>query len=601
MFIYKFAQSSEWPGGSIKDSFKIVVLKNPYLCKYLSIAAETKTINGFPVDIEYISSINDFTTGQMLYADYFDGVSAEQLFDAIGDQSVALVTEGYDYNTTMFNFIIQGNLIKYQMNRSNLSKHGIIPSKALENLATEVNEEDWKTELERLRKDLQVEKQKSAQLQDVNENLNVEVTTLKTDIQTLEEKIDALNEEIIEKRSELSEVFDRIGVQKDVYQKLVKSLDSKERELTESQKELQSKNEELETKELAIQVSEKRLSEQREQIELANEEILVVESRMSNALKLLENQKLVSYAVAIIAFIILILGALAFVNYRRQKSQAQIIAKQRDEVESQRDEIRQQHEQLEEKNQEILDSIEYAKRIQTAILPPDRIVKEYLNQSFILYKPKDVVAGDFYWMETVGDVVYYAAADCTGHGVPGAMVSVICVNGLNRAVREFGLRQPAEILDKTRELVIKEFEKSEEEVKDGMDISLCALNSKTKELQWAGANNPLWIVRKGAEEVEEVKPDKQPIGRYESEKPFTNHVVQLNDGDTIYTFSDGYPDQFGGESGKKYKSGKFKSTLLKLAHQPVSDQRALLDEEFESWRGEHEQIDDVCVIGVKIT
>jgi hypothetical protein len=156
--------------------------------------------------------------------------------------------------------------------------------------------------------------------------------------------------------------------------------------------------------------------------------------------------------------------------------------------------LRSTNDQLSEKNQEILDSINYAKRIQTAILPPNKLVKEYLNESFILYKPKDVVAGDFYWMEAVGDVVYFAAADCTGHGVPGAMVSVICVNGLNRSVREFGLRKPAEILDKTRELVIKEFEKSEEEVKDGMDISLCALNTKTNELQWAGANNPLWIV-----------------------------------------------------------------------------------------------------------
>jgi serine phosphatase RsbU (regulator of sigma subunit) len=269
-------------------------------------------------------------------------------------------------------------------------------------------------------------------------------------------------------------------------------------------------------------------------------------------------------------------------------------------ITAQKEEIELQHSELEEKNREITDSISYAKRIQSAILPPKRLVKEHLENSFILYIPKDIVAGDFYWMETIDNVVYFAAADCTGHGVPGAMVSVICVNGLNRCVREFGLREPGKILDKTRELVIKEFEKSEEEVKDGMDISLCALNTKSNELIWAGAHNPLWIVRENATEIEEIKADKQPIGKYGIETPFTTHRIQLNQGDTIYTFSDGYPDQFGGERGKKYKSGKFKSTLVAMSQKPIDQQHDLLEKEFESWRGSLEQIDDVCVIGVKV-
>ncbi len=269
-------------------------------------------------------------------------------------------------------------------------------------------------------------------------------------------------------------------------------------------------------------------------------------------------------------------------------------------ITAQKEEIELQHSELEEKNREITDSISYAKRIQSAILPPKRLVKEHLENSFILYIPKDIVAGDFYWMETIDNVVYFAAADCTGHGVPGAMVSVICVNGLNRCVREFGLREPGKILDKTRELVIKEIEKSEEEVKDGMDISLCALNTKSNELIWAGAHNPLWIVRENATEIEEIKADKQPIGKYGIETPFTTHRIQLNQGDTIYTFSDGYPDQFGGERGKKYKSGKFKSTLVAMSQKPIDQQHDLLEKEFESWRGSLEQIDDVCVIGVKV-
>ncbi|MEZ4721483.1 MAG: tetratricopeptide repeat protein [Flavobacteriales bacterium] len=277
-----------------------------------------------------------------------------------------------------------------------------------------------------------------------------------------------------------------------------------------------------------------------------------------------------------------------------------VTRKQRDIIEHQKVEVEEAHEQLAEKNKEVLDSIHYAKRIQTAILPPDPLVRESLPNSFILYRPKDVVAGDFYWLEPIGDEVFFAAADCTGHGVPGAMVSVVCVNGLNRCVREFGLRQPSDILDKCRELVIAEFEKSEEEVKDGMDISLCVWNKMINEIRWAGAHNPLWVVRKGAEEVEEYKADKQPIGKYEWPTAFTNHIVSLNSGDTIYVFSDGFPDQFGGETGKKYKSGKFKKTLCDLAQNPIEEQSQLLEMEFNQWRGEIEQIDDVCVIGLTI-
>jgi serine phosphatase RsbU (regulator of sigma subunit) len=206
------------------------------------------------------------------------------------------------------------------------------------------------------------------------------------------------------------------------------------------------------------------------------------------------------------------------------------------------------------------------------------------------------VAGDFYWVEHKENKVLFAAADCTGHGVPGALVSVVCNNGLNRSVREYGLTDPGEILDKTRELVIQEFEKSEEEVKDGMDIALGSIEGNV--LQYAGANNPLWIIRGG--EVLETKADKQPIGKFELHKAFTTHTVELQKGDAIYFFSDGYVDQFGGVKGKKFKSKAFKELLLSIQDKSMEDQKLVLDEQFENWRGRLEQIDDVCVIGVKV-
>jgi serine phosphatase RsbU (regulator of sigma subunit) len=255
-----------------------------------------------------------------------------------------------------------------------------------------------------------------------------------------------------------------------------------------------------------------------------------------------------------------------------------------------------QNNEIEEQNREIKDSISYAKRIQNAILPPVKIVKEYLQESFILYKPKDIVAGDFYWMEHKNNKVLFEAADCTGHGVPGAMVSVVCNNALNRSVREHGLTDPGEILTKTREIVIREFEKSEEDVKDGMDIALCSLEGN--KLQYAGAHNPLWIIRKG--EIIETKANKQPIGKFDNPEPYTTHNFDLEQGDSLYIFSDGYVDQFGGEKGKKFKARAFRELLLSIQDKSMEEQKQIIDEAFETWKGDLEQIDDVCVIGVRV-
>lgn len=267
------------------------------------------------------------------------------------------------------------------------------------------------------------------------------------------------------------------------------------------------------------------------------------------------------------------------------------------------DQINQQKQVIEKIHDEIKDSIRYAKRIQNAILPPSNHLGGK-SDAFILYKPKDIVAGDFYWSQNFENTLLFAACDCTGHGVPGAMMSVVCYNALNRAVREFGLRVPGKILDKTRDIVLQEFEMSDSDVKDGMDIALISLEkvkgvNEGRCLQYAGANNPLWIIRNGANEVEELAADKQPIGQTYNPFPFSTHEVTLMPGDSIYIFSDGYPDQFGGERGKKLKKSNFKKLLLSIQATSMERQKDLLDQAFEEWRGELEQLDDVCVIGVR--
>lgn len=254
--------------------------------------------------------------------------------------------------------------------------------------------------------------------------------------------------------------------------------------------------------------------------------------------------------------------------------------------------------ELERQKSEITDSIEYARTIQTAILPTDNLLNELLGEFFVLYKPKQIVAGDFYWAEQRDDLTFLAVADCTGHGVPGAMVSVVCSNALNRSINEFNLHSPDKILDKCRELIIETFSKGENDIMDGMDISLSVFNKNKKEVHWSGANNPIWIVN--ANGLKEIKPDKQSVGQNYNKRDFTAHKISLSKGDIIYLFSDGYADQFGGEKGKRMKYKRFAEIILSLYPSSMPDQKNKLQEEFDKWRGDVPQLDDVCIVGVKI-
>jgi len=278
------------------------------------------------------------------------------------------------------------------------------------------------------------------------------------------------------------------------------------------------------------------------------------------------------------------------------KKRTQEVELKNKSLEEQKREVETQKELAEAKHNEIQASISYAKRIQSAILPPIKVFKNHLPNSFILYKPKAIVAGDFYWLEQQNNRTLFAAADCTGHGVPGAMVSVVCNNALNRSVREYQLTTPGEILNKSREIVIEEFEKADEDVKDGMDIALCSIEGN--KLLYAGAHNPLWIIRNGI--VLETKANKQPIGQFRKSAPFNTHAFDLQKGDTIYLFSDGYKDQFGGEKGKKFKTKAFRELLISIQEKTMEDQKTFIDDVFEKWKGDLEQIDDVCIIGVRI-
>ncbi|MCJ8291733.1 MAG: SpoIIE family protein phosphatase [Flavobacteriales bacterium] len=308
---------------------------------------------------------------------------------------------------------------------------------------------------------------------------------------------------------------------------------------------------------------------------------------------------------------LVLIGSLSFYIYanRRKQRMNNFLSEKNAVINNQKDIVV-------DKNRSISASIAYAQRLQSAILPKRSEIEGVFHESFLIFKPKDIVSGDFYWFETYGKTIYIAAADCTGHGVPGAMVSVVCSNALSRVLKEFGITEPAKILSRTRELVMETFGRSDEQVEDGMDISLCAIDKTSGSVIFAGANNPLWIVRNNellnesseadkllngtTHHLIEFKGDKQPIGPYPKMEDFTDRTIRIFEGDTLYLFSDGFADQFGGEKGKKFMTARLKKELLKRCNVELRTQEIEIDELFENWKGDQEQVDDVCMIAVKL-
>lgn len=292
----------------------------------------------------------------------------------------------------------------------------------------------------------------------------------------------------------------------------------------------------------------------------------------------------------IISILVLVLGGVMFNAYRSKQKTNRLLTLKNLEVAQQ--------------NKEIKDSIKYAKHIQEAILPPAELIERLFPASFVLYKPKDIVSGDFYWVEESDDTILFAAVDCTGHGVPGAFMSIVAYNGLLQAVNVNKLKKPSEILNFLTVHVNTVLRQNSENstIRDGMDIALCAVNKSFTKLEFSGANNPLIIARKGLEELIEIAPDKQPVGTFSGieTRPFTHHEIELKEGDSIFIFSDGYADQFGGEKGKKLKNSQFKQLLRSLAVDSPKKQHEQLLRHFESWKGDLEQLDDVCVMGIRV-
>ena len=269
-------------------------------------------------------------------------------------------------------------------------------------------------------------------------------------------------------------------------------------------------------------------------------------------------------------------------------------------VKERTEEVVKQKAEIEELYTDVTASIRYAKRLQDSILPPEKLIKKYFPSSFVLFKPKDIVSGDFYWVGKQKNEFMFAAVDCTGHGVPGAFMSLVGANGLNSAFKEHKLSKPGLILDDLNRYANEALNKSaDDSIRDGMDITLCSINSKEMKLKFAGANNPVYLIRDG--ELEIYKTNKFAIGSFNYEEHnYENFEIDLVKGDKVYAFSDGYPDQFGGERGKKFMYKKFKELLVETVNESMENQKRMLEERLAEWMGNYEQVDDIVIFAVEI-
>lgn len=392
------------------------------------------------------------------------------------------------------------------------------------------------------------------------------------------------------------------------YNTLVKHLQKKQVAQLESEKtQIQSEKQQIQSEKQLVESEKEQIAE-----DLKTTEDKVKEVTAEKKLQELEiaeqekkHQTKIRYFISIIGFIFIVL-VLFYIQSRHRKKINKKLKEQNAEIEKQKVEIERQRDLADKQRKNLTSSIQYARRIQSAVIPKPETLAEHFKDSFILYKPRDIVSGDFYWFAQKDNLIVIAAADCTGHGVPGAFMSMLGVAYLNEIVNKIAINMHInslnadEILNQLRDKVISSLHQSENkrDPKDGMDIALCIVDLDKKKIQYAGAYNPLIIIRKG--EIIEYKGDKMPVSFHRRMNvQFTRHEIDLKPNDCLYIFSDGYIDQFGGEDGHKYLMKRFKQKLIDIHQKSMQEQKLILENEFNNWRGDYGQIDDVLVIGFR--
>ncbi len=555
-----------------------------------NLAKTRREIQGVPVNIVVFRDENRIEYTNVLYVSKDQDFNLDRVKRMIEGKKTLLITEGYEFGKSMFNFIVVNGQPKFEINEEELDAAGLsIPSTLLHQAVK--TREDWEelydVTSEELDRQLEVVRQQEIIIREQKE----EILQQRALLDSLDTEIENRELVLAAKQDELEKQAARIRGQS-------REISRQQALIGKQQAEVQAQKDTLAMQRADIDMQ---LSEIEEQMELINQQ----EDKIKIQLESIEKQKLMLYAAI---FVLLLLSFLAYYIYRgyRIKREANIkleeknrtIMAQKDEIEKQRDIAETQRDQIAYQKKHITDSIMYAKRIQTALLPSLELFSDDIEH-FVLYKPLDIVSGDFYWVSRQDHLQVVIAADCTGHGVPGAFMSMLGVTMLNEIVNGKGITEPDEIINILREEIIDSLKQSidEDRVKDGMDMTISVIDYKNDKVRFAGANNPLCIVRDG--ELLAFKVDKMPVAIHYNMRPFKMQEVDLQKGDCLYMFSDGFGDQFGGPKGKKFMVKNLKRKFVELSHLPMLEQGERLNEIFEAWKGDEPQVDDVVLIGIR--
>jgi serine phosphatase RsbU (regulator of sigma subunit) len=580
------------PGFADSSSFKIGVLVGDYdLVNEMANLAKTRTrIQNKPVVIAGFRRLESMTHMQVLYVNKNSGFDLGKIKALIAGKQTMLITEGYEFRESMINFIVVDNQPQYDINEDYIKKEGMSVPQTL--LFTAIKtKEDWQNLFDIASKEIEIQKETIKQQL---ETIDVQ----KQEILKQKALLDSLDAQIAEKEKALNEKQRLLNSQVARITKQQGEITVQKQTILVQQKEVQVQKDTLVNQKAKISVQIARIDEQLKKI---GEQ----EGKIKVQLATLEKQKLILYFVLLALLLVSFLGYYIYRGYKikkeaniRLEEKNRTISAQKDEIEKQKDLAEAQRDQIAYQKKHITDSIMYAKRIQTALIPSLELFSDKLEH-FVLYKPLAIVSGDFYWVASQENKQIIISADCTGHGVPGAFMSMLGVTMLNEIVSGKRILMPDQIIENLREGIIKALKQVAEEdsIKDGMDIAVCVVDFDKNILWYAGANNPLYIVR--GSELIHYRADKMPVAIHYKMAPFTLQKIDLQKGDAFYIFTDGYCDQFGGPKQKKFMSLQLRETLVSMAGRPMLEQGERLNEIFDEWRGDGPQVDDVTLIGVR--
>lgn len=528
-----------------------------------------KEIQGKPIKILVSAELSLLKPSQVVFVNSLEKYQIKDVLKALTGSKTLLISEGYPFRSSMINFVVIDGEPKFEANEELMTAEGLYVNELFLAQAVKTRE-DWEALYEVTEDELFTEQNLTEQ-QDILierqlEEISAQEARISDNITTLmdlKREIAKGEREIAQKSVVLEQQLQEIEDQKDV-------IESQVAEVAQQRQILSDQEKNIRVKEGILLIKEEEIKAQDEKIVLQADAI--------------QKQKIIIIASVIAMLLLFGLVYFIWINYRYKKRANVLLRSQRDQIAYQK--------------KHITDSIQYAKKIQTAILPSLELFTDQLEH-FVLFKPRDIVSGDFYWVDEVDEKLIIIAADCTGHGVPGAFMSMLGVSLLNEIILNKGITQPDEILNRLRtQIIIALKQDPESKIKDGMDMTICVLDRSRRKLLYSGAENPLVHISEG--NLNLVKADKMPVAIHEFMDPFTLHEIDLKKGDTFYTFSDGYADQFGGPRQKKFMSKNFRNLLLSIQDISMMEQGIKIHEVFEEYRSDTDQVDDVVVIGVKV-